>query len=72
MAKAIEGTCQASGNVRFPMPAFPPELDKLTSGEGDPRRLALYELGTHIDLPELVRIASGQQPMPDVPRTEPR
>ncbi|HEX4983479.1 MAG TPA: NB-ARC domain-containing protein, partial [Ilumatobacteraceae bacterium] len=70
-AALFTGACQASGNVRFPMPAFPPELDTLISGEGDQRRLALYELGTHIDLPELVRIAAGQQPMPDVLATQP-
>ena len=63
-AALLTGACQASGNLRLPGQRFPPELDALVAGHGEADRLALYELGAHLDLPELIRIASSEQPVP--------
>jgi hypothetical protein len=71
-AALFTGACQASGNIRFPSVAFPPELEALIAGHGSPERLSQNELGTHLGLPELVRIATGQQPFPRTGRTPTR
>ena len=64
-AALLTGACQASGSsARLPRQRLPPELDALIAGHGDPERLKLYEHGAQLDLPELIRIATGEQSFP--------
>jgi predicted ATPase/class 3 adenylate cyclase len=59
------GGCEASRTPPFAYQTLPPELEALTADEGEAHLRALRALGATLSLPELVRIARGDQ---DVPR----
>jgi predicted ATPase/class 3 adenylate cyclase len=60
------GGCEASTTSPFPVQTLPPELEAIARGEGDPRLLALRAYGATLSLPELIRIARGEQDVPNI------
>src|SRR5262249_59151312 len=60
------GGCEASSATRFSVQTLPPELEAVARGQGDSRLLALRSYRATLSLPELIRIARGDQPMRDV------
>jgi tetratricopeptide (TPR) repeat protein len=60
------GGCEASTTLRYPVQTLPPELEAIAHGRGDPRLLALRACGATLSLPELIRIARGEQDLPDI------
>jgi predicted ATPase len=60
------GGCEASTTSPFPVQRLPPELEAIARGQGDPRLLALRAYGATLSLPELIRVARGEQPVPSI------
>ena len=65
-AALLLGGCEASTTSRYPVQTLPPELEAVARGQGDPRLLALRAYGATLSLPELIRIARGEHPVPDI------
>ena len=59
------GGCEASTALPFPVQTLLPELEAIARGQGDPRLLALRAYGATLSLPELIRIARGEQKVPN-------
>jgi predicted ATPase/class 3 adenylate cyclase len=60
------GGCEASTTSPYPVQTLPPELEAIARGQGDPRLLALRAYGATLSLPELIRIARGEQTVPNI------
>jgi predicted ATPase len=60
------GACEASTTSRLPVQRLPPELEAVARGQGDSRLLALRSYGETLSLPELIRIARGEQDVPNI------
>jgi hypothetical protein len=58
------GACQASGIQKLAPETVAAEFEVLTADDGDPHLAALRAVGSRLELPELVRIATGQRPVP--------
>jgi hypothetical protein len=63
-AALLLGGCEASKTSPFAYQVFLPELEALTRDEGEPHLLALRALGSALSLPELIRVAHGEQDVP--------
>jgi predicted ATPase/class 3 adenylate cyclase len=60
------GACEASSTSPFPTQRLPPELEAVARDQADPHFLALRSQGATLSLPELIRIARGEQPVPNL------
>jgi hypothetical protein len=58
------GACQASGIPRLAPETVPPEPEALTDDGGDLDLASQCALGARLTLPDLIRIATGQRPVP--------
>jgi len=63
-AALLLGACEASGVTKIATQVLPSELEAVASGHGDPRLTTRAAVGAQMPLPELIRIAAGQQPLP--------
>ena len=63
-AALVLGGCEASNTLPFAYQTPAPELEALTGNDGEPHLAALRAVGATLSVPELIRIARGEQSMP--------
>jgi hypothetical protein len=69
-AALLLGGCKASGIASNRVHELPLELAELNTGHGDRRLMDLFTAGSRLALPQLIRIAAGQQLLPAGRRVE--
>ena len=66
VAAVFVGACEASGVTRSPQQVLPPPVDALIEGNGERHLRQMYAAGANLKLPDLIRVATGEQDLPAV------